>query len=134
MGHEKHLRLFRREKGRFAGGVLHEGLEILGPISSPFRGSIEHKPYEDLSDYLQKMDRYLTLSSIKGRAAGKRLHWWHHLIIPWENFSRLILKLGVLDGKPGMVWAGLSAFHHWLKYVKLDDISTTERRAKENLQ
>jgi glycosyltransferase involved in cell wall biosynthesis len=122
MGHEKHLRLFRRLKGRFVGGILHEGLEVSGRIAEPLRGFMHHKPYKDLSDYLQKLDRYTTLSAQKGRALGKRFYWWHHLILPWENFSRLILKMGILDGKPGLIWAGLSAFHHWLKYAKLDDV------------
>jgi hypothetical protein len=30
-----------------------------------------------------------------------------------------VLKLGILDGKAGVTWARLSAYHSWLKYVKL---------------
>lgn len=132
VGHEKHLRLFRRFKGRFVGGEIHEGLEVSGPVARPFRGFIHHRPYKDLSDYLEKMNRYLTLSAVQGRAAGKGFHVWHHLIIPWENFSRLILRGGILDGKPGLIWAGLSAFHHWLKYAKLEESAAAPK--KENLQ
>ncbi len=131
LGHEKHLRLFRRLAARFVGGVLHEGLEVSGRTGALFQGVIHHKPYKDLSEYLQKLDRYTTLAAQKGRSLGKRFYWWHHLILPWENFSRLILKMGILDGKPGMVWAGLSAFHHWLKYAKLDDVRFVEINLKE---
>lgn len=81
-----------------------------------------HKPYRDISDYLSKLDRYTTLAAQKRFAAGKRFTPLHHLILPWEFFSRVVLKLGILDGYPGMVWAGLSAYHSWLKYAKLREL------------
>ena len=121
VGHEKHLRLFRRSKGRFVGDILHEGLQISGATAIRFSGFVEHKPYKDMKEYLDKMSSYLDFSSQKGRREGKRFHFWHHLILPWETFSRLFLKLGILDGNAGIIWAALSAFHHWLKYVKLKE-------------
>ncbi len=121
MGHEKHLRLFRRSKGRFIGGLIHEGIQISGPTALRFSGFMEHKPYQNLREYLDKMFFYLELSSQKARQAGKRFHVWHHLILPWEMVSRLFLKLGILDGNAGIIWAALSSFHHWLKYVKLKE-------------
>ncbi len=121
MGHEKHLRLFRRSQGRFVGGLIHEGIQISGPTALRFSGFVEHKPYKNLREYLEKMFFYLELSSQKARQKGKRFHLWHHLILPWEIFSRLFLKLGILDGNAGIVWATLSSFHHWLKYVKLKE-------------
>ncbi len=68
---------------------------------------------------MTKLDRYTTLAAEKRFAAGRRFSAWRHLTLPWEFFSRAVLKLGFLDGFPGLVWAGLSAFHSWLKYVKL---------------
>ncbi|MBI5241589.1 MAG: glycosyltransferase family 2 protein [Elusimicrobia bacterium] len=121
MGSESHVRLFRREAGRFVGGVLHEGLDIRGRTGR-LAGRMTHLPYRDLSDYLGKLDRYTTLAARKRRLRGRRFHLWHHLILPWEFFARAVLKLGVLDGAPGLVWAGLAAFHSWLKYVKLGQL------------
>lgn len=123
LGSERHVRLFRREKARFVGGGLHEGIEISGPQGA-LSGEILHVPYQDLSDYLSKLDRYTTLAAEKRFAAGRRAHVWHHLILPWEFFARSVLKLGFLDGGAGLVWAGLAAFHSWLKYVKLSRMET----------
>jgi hypothetical protein len=109
------------------GGSLHEGLEIAGPVAAPLRGRMLHEPYRDLSEYLQKMDRYTTLAAQKKLAAGKRFSCWHHLILPWELLRRLVLRLGVLDGFPGVSWAVLSAFHHWLKYAKLREMEAAQR-------
>jgi glycosyltransferase involved in cell wall biosynthesis len=122
MGRESHVRLFKREKARFQGGLLHEGLDVAGATGRVRRGRMVHVPYQDLCDYLGKLDRYTTLAARKRWEQGKRFHWWHHLILPWEFFARAVLKLGVLDGRAGLVWAGLAAFHSWLKYVKLGKI------------
>ncbi len=118
LGHESHVRLFRRTKAKFIGGDLHESLEIDGSVAV-FEGKIVHEPYRDIADYLSKLDRYTDLAAKKRFEAGKRFTIFHHLILPWEFFARAFLKLGILDGYPGLVWAGLSSFHSWLKYVKL---------------
>lgn len=124
LGSEKHLRLFRRSKARFVGGSLHEGVEVEGPVER-LKAPINHEPYRDLSEYLAKLDAYTTLAARKRRAQGQRFKLWHHLILPWEFFVRAFLKLGLLDGQAGLVWAGLSAFHAWLKYVKLKELENT---------
>ncbi|MDE1977320.1 MAG: glycosyltransferase family 2 protein [Elusimicrobia bacterium] len=126
LGSERHLRLFRRELGRFAGGQIHEGIELDGPVGR-LSGAMDHIPYRDISEYVAKMDVYTGLAAKKRFERGGRFHVWHHAILPWEFFSRAVLKLGFLDGRAGMVWAGLSAFHHWLKYVKLGELENAQR-------
>lgn len=122
LGGEEHVRLFKRAKARFTGGALHEGLEVTGPVGR-LSAPMTHEPYRDLSDYLEKLDRYTTLAAEKRFAAGKRANVLHHLLLPWEFFARAALKLGVLDGGPGLTWAALAAFHSWLKYAKLRQMS-----------
>ena len=121
LGSESHVRLFRRSKSRFVGGALHEGIQVDGP-EGRLDGAIRHEPYKSISEYLEKLDRYTTLAAEKRFAAGIRFSPWRHLILPWEFFARAILKLGILDGFPGIIWAGLSAYHSWLKYVKLGEL------------
>ena len=118
LGHEHHIRLFKRDKAKFTGGAIHESLLLDGPVGRLY-AEIIHEPYRNVADYMSKLERYTDLGAQKRYAAGKRFTVFHHLIYPWELFSRLILKLGVLDGGPGLTWARLSAYHSWLKYVKL---------------
>ncbi len=124
MGSEMHLRLFRRSKSRFVGGQLHEAIEISGNgiAFMPGDGTILHQSYVDIPDYLAKLDRYTTLSAEKKFAAGQRFRFWHRLIAPWEFVMRVFIKLGFLDGRPGIVWARLSARHSALKYAKLREL------------
>lgn len=126
LGGETHLRLFRRAKARFVGGGLHEGVEVAGPVRRLEGGGLVlHEPYRDIPDYMSKLDRYTTLAAEKRFAAGRRFAPWDHLRPIWELVSRLVLRLGFLDGRPGLFWAFLAAFHTWLKYAKLADMERT---------
>jgi len=118
LGSESHIRLFRRTKAKFTGGALHESLDVDGLVAK-FHHKIIHEPYQDVADYMSKLERYTDLAAQKRFDAGKRFTALHHLIYPWELFSRLILKLGILDGGPGLTWARLAAYHSRLKYGKL---------------
>ncbi len=118
LGSESHVRLFQRQKAKFTGGALHEGIEFDGNVVT-LTGKIIHEPYGNVDDYMSKLERYTDLAAQKRFAEGKRFTVFHHLIYPWELFSRLVLKLGILDGGPGITWARLSAYHSWLKYGKL---------------
>lgn len=126
LGREHHVRLFRRERARFGGGALHESLLVDGPVAS-FSGKMIHEPYRDVADYMSKLERYTDLAARKRFDAGKRFTVFHRLVYPWELFSRLVLKLGVLDGGPGLTWARLSAYHSWLKYEKLRRMQEEKR-------
>lgn len=121
LGGETHLRLFRRDSGRFVGGRLHEGIELDGPRDR-LKGRIVHVPYRDLDEYLAKLGIYTTNAALKRFEEGRRFTPLHHLLPFWEFFRRTVLRLGLLDGTPGVVWAGLSAFHTWVKYLKLKEL------------
>jgi glycosyltransferase involved in cell wall biosynthesis len=118
LGSESHLRLFKRHAAKFSGGKLHEFIVLSGSVGK-LTNKMIHEPYQNISDYLSKLDRYTTLAAKKRQEQGRHFHLWHHLLLPWEFFARVFIKLGILDGFQGIIWAGLSAFHSWLKYVKL---------------
>lgn len=127
LGGERHLRLFRRAAGRFQGSHIHEGVVVRGRVER-LEAPVLHRPYRDLGEYLAKLDAYTARGARARWEAGRRLRWRDHLKPGWELFSRLVLRLGLLDGTPGVVWAMLSAFHSWLKYARLADLDRLEPR------
>lgn len=127
LGGERHLRLFRRDKGRFKGSHVHEGVAVDGHVGKLLE-VIRHRPYHDLGEYIEKMSEYTERASRRRWEAGRHLRWSDHLRPAWEIFARLVLKGGILDGRPGVVWALLSAFHNWLKYARLADWEHDGRR------
>ena len=65
---------------------------------------------------------YTDRAALNKHAAGMRFTVLHHLLPFWEFFVRTVLRLGVFDGTPGIVWAGLSSFHTWTKYMRLREL------------
>lgn len=126
LGGETHLRLFRRDKGRFGGEHVHEGVRVDGPVGR-LPHPVRHRPYADLQEYMGKFDVYTERAARARLAAGRRPCWTDALRPSWELFSRLVLKLGVLDGGPGIEWARLSAMHTRRKYERLAELARGER-------
>ncbi len=112
------LRLARRERTRFNLLPVHEHLLVDTPARR-LRGSLHHIKYGTLDEHIRTMNRYTTVIAERKRASGKRFGWWHVLRIPWELFARLVLKLGILDGRAGIIYAGMAAFYGFLKYAKI---------------
>lgn len=112
------LRLVRRAQARFSPDLVHERILVDGP-EARLQGTLLHLKYRTLSEHLRAIDRYTTLIAERKGARGARFSAWHLLRIPWELFVRLVLKLGVLDGRAGVIHAVMAAFYGFLKYAKL---------------
>jgi glycosyltransferase involved in cell wall biosynthesis len=120
-GNETHIRLFRRTVANYGDDRVHEGINVDGRIAR-LRGHIDHHSYRDLSEYLEKCNRYTSLIAEKKWAQGARFSPWHNFRLPYEFIVRYFLKGGFLDGQPGLTYAILSAYYVWLKFAKLRDL------------
>jgi len=113
------IRLFRKHKGRFKGGLVHEKVELngnLGTLNNP----LFHFSYKNISDHIQFIDRYSDLfSEEEFRKGSKSSVLWAigkgFFKMLWMYFFRF----GFLDGKPGIILAILGFYYNFLKYVKL---------------
>lgn len=121
VGGERHLRLFRKASGRFSAAPIHEAVEVAGHVGR-LRGRIIHESYRTLEEYWRKLDRYTRADAERWRAAGRRFAWWKLARIPFEFLQRAVLRLGVLDGRRGLLWAGLCAWAVLVKYARLREL------------
>ena len=64
------------------------------------------------------MNRYTDIQAQTKSARGVRYRNWMWVRLPWEVFARCVLRLGLLDGTAGVVFATMSAYSSWLKYAK----------------
>jgi glycosyltransferase involved in cell wall biosynthesis len=117
-GSEWILRLVRRGCGRFSSRPIHEHLLIDGPTAR-LGGTLEHIKYETLSEHVRTIDRYTEVIAGEKRQRGERFHAWHLLRIGLEVVSRLLLKGGLLDGRAGIIYAGMASYYSFLKYAKM---------------
>ena len=117
-GSEWILRLARRERARFAPLPVHEHLIVDGRTER-LSGALDHIKYRSLREHLDTINRYTELATRRKREAGRRFSVTHVLRIPWEMFSRLVLRLGILDGRAGVIHAAMAAFYAFVQYAKL---------------
>lgn len=112
------LRVARRGAARFELLPVHEHLLVDGETAR-VRGTLDHLKYRSLDEHVARINRYTDMAAARKRDAGRPFHAWHLLRIPWELWSGLIFRLGILDGRPGIIWAAMTAFYSFLKYAKL---------------
>jgi glycosyltransferase involved in cell wall biosynthesis len=113
------LRLFDRRRGRFAGDLVHESVQVDGPVAS-LSGEIIHRPYRDLQDHLRRIDRYTTLWAEAEYARGRRaLPGVGAVASAYAFFRNYALKGGARLGVVGYRISRLNAFYVRQKFAKL---------------
>ena len=121
-------RLFRRGRGGMSPAPVHEGVEVNGPVA-PLNVVIEHYTESDLGKILQKIDRYSTLGAEEAYAKGKRATVSGAVFRAGMTFCQdYILRLGVLDGPPGLTLAVTDAVNKFFKYAKLAEMGRKNRQ------
>lgn len=113
------IRLFRKDKGRFEQREVHESVRINGKTAK-LKNHLEHYTYRNLSEYIQRMDRYSTLAAMEMVGEGRRSGPRNILFRPILTFFRMyILKQGFREGIYGLLLAVLYSYYTFLKYAKL---------------
>lgn len=111
-------RLFTRER-RYVERRVHEGLE---PVPDPgsLRATLDHVPYRDLGNQIDKMNRYARWGAQDLFERGGRAGLWDLSGRPAGRFLRAyLLQGGCLDGRFGFVTSALGGCTAFLKYAHL---------------
>jgi glycosyltransferase involved in cell wall biosynthesis len=112
-------RLYDRRRARWQGRYVHESVTVDGPVGR-LRGEIEHYSYRDLSDHLDRINRYTTLAARQMHEAGRRAGALDLLLHPPAAFLRnYVLRRGFLDGTAGLALSAVNAHAVFLKFAKL---------------
>ena len=112
------IRLYRRDKGRWEGG-LHAKLVVDGKVGV-LKNQYFHYTYGNISDQIQTIDRYSKTAAKDMVNNSKPFRLVNLLFSPPFRFSKdYILKLGFLDGIPGLIIAVSTAYYAFIKHAKL---------------
>jgi len=123
------LRLFKRDLGRYQDREVHADI-ILNGKWTYLKNKFLHWTFTSFDQYMKKFDRYTTWAAGDRDKVTKKVRWYHLTLRPaFRFFKQYILKLGFLDGVPGLVLCILASYSVFLKYAKL-----WERRVKEKRQ
>lgn len=152
------LALFRRGKGRYecrfrgqdrsmADMEVHEHVVVSGPVSR-LRSPLIHRNVESLSRYIQKHDEYsnwearvllegqtskeLPASLLGTQAQRRRWLKKRFFALPGSPvvlfLYRYVLRLGFLDGIPGLIYCGFQAVQMFHTKAKIYEMKEQRRR------
>jgi glycosyltransferase involved in cell wall biosynthesis len=125
---ERHLRLFRRTAGHFTADRVHERLIVDGTVET-LANPIEHHPFADPEEVLDKINLYSSASAELKLARGERSSLAKALFHAFWTFCKgYVFKAGFLDGREGFLVAVSNAEGCFYRYVKLIYLQSGEHR------
>ena len=112
-------RLFRRDRARFAGGKVHERLEVSGKVI-PLSGDLYHFSFRDAADHWARCEKYARLWAESQAEANRSCGPFSPFSHAAFRFCRAyFLRRGFLDGARGFRIAWYAAREVHLKYSLL---------------
>jgi glycosyltransferase involved in cell wall biosynthesis len=116
---DRQLKLWQKDRGRFIDRLVHERLEIDGPVGR-LESPLDHYTYDGVEDYLGRMETYAELSAREYFQSGRRVGPLTGPLHAGGAFLGAYLwRLGFLDGSLGWRLALLAGRYARLKYRKL---------------
>jgi len=121
------LRLFDRRHARWSDDPVHEKVLVDGSAGT-LQGDLLHESAESLEAYLAKQNRYSSLAAEEALACGERATAAHLLLSPLLRFVKFyFIRLGLLDGLPGLVHILAGCAASFAKYAKMLDFQRSGR-------
>ena len=119
-------RLFDRRQARWSDDDVHEKVLYASAPGAPIgtlTGDLLHESAEDLGRYLEKQNRYTALAAADLHQRGQHAGAMELVFSPLLRFFKFyVLRLGFLDGLPGLVHIVIGCMNSFSKYAKLIEL------------
>ena len=110
--------------------VVHEAVVVHGGIGE-LDAVIEHFTESRMDRILQKIDKYSTLGAQTAFQEGKKSSTGGAFARASLTFIQdYFLRLGILDGMPGLTLAVTDSVNKFFKYAKLSELVKEDRGAR----
>ena len=120
-------RLFDRRSARWSDDPVHEKV-LYAVTPGTLEGDLMHESAEDLSEYMDKQNRYTTLAAQQLFERGKPASLAQMIASPFVRFIKLyVFRLGFLDGLPGLAHVTIGCMNSFMKYAKLAELHRLRR-------
>lgn len=127
-------RLFRR-KLRYQPRRVHADVQAPAEQTGLLKGKLQHHTCQCLSRFLQTQNRYSTWAALDAYDAHKRASLLSiALRPPLKFFQFYFIRLGILDGTPGLLWCGIVAYYNLMKYAKLWELANSRTRSARQVE
>lgn len=116
------IRLFHRNKARWAGEYVHESVVTEGQVET-LNGEILHYTCDSLADHRKRIEFYTNLAAREMFERGEHARFARRILAPpWVFVNTYFFRLGVLDGVAGFLIAWMAARYVHRKFVKLAEL------------
>jgi ADP-heptose:LPS heptosyltransferase len=122
---DKIIRLFQNKKIHYLEQkIVHEKLNVNGKIGK-LKSTLTHYSYKDYVSYKQKMVYYGKLKAKEASSKGTNPTIFHFYIRPAYQFMyQYIIRLGILDGKNGVIICYLNALSVYVRFQELKKLKS----------
>ena len=119
-------RLFDRRQARWSDDEVHEKV-LYAVTPGTLKGDLLHESGEDIGRYLEKQNRYTALAAAVLHRRGQRAGLAELTLSPLLRFFKFyLLRLGFLDGLPGLVHISIGCMNSFMKYAKLIELQRSQ--------
>jgi glycosyltransferase involved in cell wall biosynthesis len=121
-------RLFNRLNARWSDDLVHEKV-LFAVTPGTLEGDLMHESSDDLSSYLERQNRYTTLAARQAFEEGRNANLVHLFLSPMVRFLKFyFMRLGFLDGLPGLLHISIGCMNSYVKYMKLIELRQSENK------
>jgi glycosyltransferase involved in cell wall biosynthesis len=121
-------RLFNRLNARWSDDLVHEKV-LFAVTPGTLEGDLMHDSSDDLSTYLERQNRYTTLAARQAFEQGRGANVLHLVFSPAVRFLKFyFMRLGFLDGLPGLLHISIGCMNSYVKYMKLIELRQSENK------
>jgi len=127
-GADEIVRLYNRKTTGYSDKQVHEHILTDGVSVQKLTHSFSHYPYQSISEFVLKADRYSTLFA-EDNVGKKRSSPTKAFFNGLYSFIRTyILKRGFLDGYAGLIIAFSHMVTNFYKYIKLYEMNSEQKK------
>ena len=115
---DKIARIYNKKKYRYNSSLVHEALDCNKAKKTHLQGELFHYQYDDLYQYINKRNRYASLSAEDKNRKGKKGSLTKATLSAIFAFIRhYFLRAGFLDGRLGFTIAVIQMQYTFNKYL-----------------
>lgn len=121
---DKKLRLLKRGTGKWGGINPHDIIEMnQGTLVDFISGDLLHYSYPTISSHIEQTNKFTTIAASEAYERGVRSSFFKPIIRGILKFLRdYFFKLGLLDGRYGLIICIINSLSTFLKYSKIKEL------------
>ncbi|HLE10453.1 MAG: glycosyl transferase [Bdellovibrionales bacterium RIFOXYD12_FULL_39_22] len=126
---DRKLRLFNKHKGQWSGVNPHDIIRMdVNASINYISKDILHYSYASISAHVAQTNKFTSIAAKAAFANGVRSNIFKIITRPFFKFIRdYFLKLGILDGRYGLIICSINSLSALLKYAKIFELQLNKK-------